>query len=545
MRFVLAVLLFFSARGALRGTDKDRSAAAEVPHPPAERLAAATQASTDGKEGDGGPILCSAEEMARLGVDLKLTTDETQKLSGALLQASEKPCRRSRVEPMYLGAPDLDGIKPVKKFALGLGKDPEEVDGAEGAAPEPLPSLQLPRHPGRKHVDPTVKYTDASEERYNKEAMDAEVPDWREKIEETKTNFYCYLWRNHFRMQDKLEEENVCFAEDLEKKYKKAPTCALLTHDGDFQDLGRRLFKAGGKKSALQEEIDGHDVVVRFSDHWNNQGAYGHKTSYRVYSRIGDGLQDWQYNNMFGKKETTAGCMNVTDGYIVLWNQNLNDCKNRLEIGAWLKHQASLSGVPIYTYTPEDLKFLVAHFYDFVQQDPFLKGCLWNAYEHKDELCYKAFKHRFPISTKEGASYITPSTGFGGALAFLASCSQVTLYGYSSYAMPGPGRNGDIQVHMPSLAEQTLMLKILPERIDKLEIRPEGAARLNMSTATGYLKDHARLQFFNYTLIHQLKGVPGFFAGRDPAEVCKGRQVPDPDWEVKEGIPPSYGYWGH
>ena len=50
---------------------------------------------------------------------------------------------RSRVEPMYLGAPDLDGIKPVKKFALGLGKDPEEVDGAEGAAPEPLPSLQL------------------------------------------------------------------------------------------------------------------------------------------------------------------------------------------------------------------------------------------------------------------------------------------------------------------------------------------------------------------------------------------------------------------
>ena len=67
---------------------------------------------------------------------------------------------------------------------------------------------------------------------------------------------------------------------------------------------------------------------------------------------------------------------------------------------------------------------------------------------------------RFPISTKEGASYITPSTGFGGALAFLASCSQVTLYGYSSYAMPGPGRNGDIQVHMPSLAEQTLMLKV-------------------------------------------------------------------------------------
>ena len=60
---------------------------------------------------------------------------------------------------------------------------------------------------------------------------------------------------------------------------------------------------------------------------------------------------------MFGKKETTAGCMNVTDGYIVLWNQNLNDCKNRLEIGAWLKHQASLSGVPIYTYVPSWIRY--------------------------------------------------------------------------------------------------------------------------------------------------------------------------------------------
>ena len=141
-------------------------------------------------------------------------------------------------------------------------------------------------------------------------------------------------------------------------------------------------------------------------------------------------------------------------------------------------------------------------------------------------------------------------------------------YGFFNHAIGSPelrlsavaDANGDGRVDLALPRADRLGLKIitladgdiraiaavpLPDRIDKLEIRPDGIDRLNMSTATGYLKDHGKLQFFNYTLIHQLRGVPGYFAGKDPEEVCKGRQQPDPDWETNKGIPPVYGYWGH
>lgn len=137
---------------------------------------------------------------------------------------------------------------------------------------------------------------------------------------------------------------------------------------------------------------------------------------------------------------------------------------------------------------------------------------------------------------------MTPSTGFGGALTFLASCSQVSLYGFSSAAMPP---RGNIQAHAGSFAEQTLLLKVLPDRIDKLAINKVGAKKLNMSTKMGFLREQARLRSFNYTLVHHLKGVPGYFAGQNPEELCNGRQIRDPEWEAKNANPPIYGYWGH
>ena len=104
---------------------------------------------------------------------------------------------------------------------------------------------------------------------------------------------------------------------------------------------------------------------------------------------------------------------------------------------------------------------------------------------------------------------------------------------------------GDVSVHKSSFAEQTLLLKVLPERIDKLAIRPDSIAKLNFSTEAGYLKKNAALNFFNYTLIHQLKGLPGYFSGKDPNKLCRGKQIRDPDWEFKQSYPNTYGYWGH
>ena len=130
-------------------------------------------------------------------------------------------------------------------------------------------------------------------------------------------------------MQDRLEDVNKCFVEDLAKKFRRPPTCALVTHDGDFQDIARRVYRAGKKHSALQEEIDGHDVVVRFSDWWNGNGAYGNKTTFRVYSRIGAGLQNFE-GDMFAKRDMVKSSINASDGYVVLWNEGMNSCKDRL-----------------------------------------------------------------------------------------------------------------------------------------------------------------------------------------------------------------------
>ena len=105
--------------------------------------------------------------------------------------------------------------------------------------------------------------------------------------------------------------------------------------------------------------------------------------------------------------------------------------------------------------------------------------------------------------------------------------------------------HGDISVHKSSFAEQTLLLKVLPERIDKLTIRPDSVSKLNFSTEMGYLKANATLHNYNYTLIHQLKGMPGYFSGKDPQKLCRGKQEKDPYWESKQSYPAPYGYWGH
>ena len=131
------------------------------------------------------------------------------------------------------------------------------------------------------------------------------------------------------------------------------------------------------RHSALQEEIDGHDVVVRFSDWWNGNGAYGNKTTFRVYSRIGKGLQNFE-GDMFAKRDMVKSSVNASDGYVVLWNEGMNSCKDRLEMLAWFKKMAAQAEVPIYTFAPEDLKGLVLGWYEYILQDPVLKDCMWN-----------------------------------------------------------------------------------------------------------------------------------------------------------------------
>ena len=181
-----------------------------------------------------GPVLCSREEMERIGVPLKLTMEEMKKMDkSSLVQDSVRPlCTGSKIEPVYLSAPELEGIPGVKHFALGGEEGPEDTEGVKESS-EIMPELEMSPHPGRvagrtpTGVDPTLDYSDVTEERFNKTFLGSYNESWKEIISESKLNFYCYLWRNHFRMQDRQKDVNKCFVEDLAKKFRRPPTCAL------------------------------------------------------------------------------------------------------------------------------------------------------------------------------------------------------------------------------------------------------------------------------------------------------------------------------
>ena len=131
---------------------------------------------------------------------------------------------------------------------------------------------------------------------------------------------------------------------------------------------------------------------------------------------------------------------------------------------------------------------------------------------------------RYPVATKKSSGFKTPTTGFGAALAFLNVCSKISLYGYSSMALPPMG---DMNAHKTSFAEQTLLLKILSEKVD-------GLAKTEQPS--------------NYTHIHHIQGMHEFFEGKDPQEECRDEyelHLGYPDVTETMGEIPSEGFWGH
>merc|ERR1719197_1238957 len=370
---------------------------------------------------------------------------------------AQRRCARSRILPAYVDAPPLPGIPEFQPFALpSEGGSAGAIQGEDG----------LTMFDAGPPVDPGLFRYDASDSRFEKRGQE-DFPDWKRTIEQSRKGFYCYVWRSGYRLQDKLTNQNVCFPDEIKERFKRAPTCALLAHSGDFEQLAKYAWQRGeGKRSAIQEEIDGHDLVIRFKDQSIGDGAFGRKTNYRVYSKVGSGLQRVPHRDRtFEKAMMERRNQNVSDGLVVLWNQDYDKCKDRLEMEAWFAKEAERSGVPLYTFNPDDLRTLVKGWYEFAQHDEAIKDCIWNDRENKDSFCYRVFHRRYPVSTKQGTGCRTPTTGFGGALAFLNVCSTISLYGYSSYPMPP---RGDMNYHKTSLAEQTLLLKVLSDSVDGL-----------------------------------------------------------------------------
>ena len=72
---------------------------------------------------------------------------------------------------------------------------------------------------------------------------------------------------------------------------------------------------------------------------------------------------------MFSMKNMAKRGTNASDGYVVLWNEGMNSCKDRLEMFAWFKKRALKAKKPIYTVAPEDLGGLVMGWYEYAMKD--------------------------------------------------------------------------------------------------------------------------------------------------------------------------------
>ena len=147
------------------------------------------------------------------------------------------------------------------------------------------------------------------------------------KITKTKQQFYCMVNRTPADFQDKSFKKDSCFAEDLQSRFsERQPTCAFVSHSRDFLEFAERY--------SFQEEIDRHDIVVRFNLAKMQDGKYGCKTNYRVLNN-----QFWQggmkneyvkyWNRTF---KVPSGELHATDGYIMFYNNFVKTCSERRQV---------------------------------------------------------------------------------------------------------------------------------------------------------------------------------------------------------------------
>merc|ERR1719261_1126264 len=104
-------------------------------------------------------------------------------------------------------------------------------------------------------------------------------------VRTTTEDFYCMLNRTPHFLEDKSVFRNsTCgttfptrsrFKDDIRARFPdRQPTCALVSKSRDFARLAEDY--------SFQEEIDRHDLIVRFNLAKVLDGRYGCSTSYRI-----------------------------------------------------------------------------------------------------------------------------------------------------------------------------------------------------------------------------------------------------------------------